>query len=386
MTNMGTIVTNSATGYVDENGRNASNDIGGTIENNAGTVRSNNPDCTVENNTGTVDYNSGVVVNADGGVVKVNRGGEVQGSGTVNINLSNPDKVESGVTVINQMWELISNVWGHLTPSGSRASESTGTGDIYKENEYSATRQLRVWLSTTGEVIVSPTDANRQIRSLAATDGGANIERLENGTYRITNITKDVNLAVSFVGDPVPESTANNDSGSGKSEDNASSTRTAVEAATISQLSNVTAVLDASMKRVAAIAPVITQGALFAAVDASGNVIPADIKHDYSSSDKDRVDFPKNALTMTGISLEGKETAVYYSGKMTNVSAGSVMTVRANTNPAKGEIMFAVFRNPATGMMSFLKVQVNADGTVSFEVPYADCEFSLVNIQDAKQQ
>lgn len=388
MSNMGTIVTNSETGYVDENGRNASYDQGGTIENNAGTVRSNNELCTIGNNTGTVEYNSGVVVNADGGVVKVNRGGEVKGSGTVNINLSNADKVESGVTVINQMWELISNVWGHLTPSASSyASEYSATGDIHKENEDSATRQLRVWLSTTGEVIVSPTDANRQIKSLAATNGGAMVERLENGTYKISNITKDVNLAVSFYGDPDPASVPNKETDSEHKEDGTPSTQTSVDAATAAQLTGVTAVLDASMKRVAAIAPVITQGALYGAVDAYGNIIPADISQNESGKmNKERESFLQNALTMTGISLEGKEAIASFSGKMTNVSAGSVVTMRAYTKPEKGDIMFAVFKNPATGMMSFLKVQVNADGTVSFEVPFADCEFSLVNITNKKQK
>ena len=120
-------------------------------------------------------------------------------------------------------------------------------------------------------------------------------------------------------------------------------------------------------------------------VDANGNIIAADIRqNDEMRNGRESESFLKNALTMTGISLEGKETAVHYSGKMINVSAGSVVTMRAYTNPAKGDIMFAVFKNPVTGMMSFLKVQVNADGTVSFEVPFADCEFSLVNIKDKK--
>ena len=245
--------------------------------------------------------------------------------------------------------------------------------------------QLRVWLSTTGEVIISPTDANRQIRSLTATNGGANVDRLENGTYRITNITKDVNLAVAFVGDPIPGSTSDKKSGSEKNDASPSSPVASVDTATAAQLSGVTAVLDASMKRVAAIAPVITQGALYGAVDANGNIIPADIRQtDNTKSNRESEAFLKNALTMTGISLEGKKTSVNYAGKMTNVSAGSVVTMRAYTNPAKGDIMFAVFKNPATGMMSFLKVQTNADGTVSFEVPFADCEFSLVNISDKK--
>jgi hypothetical protein len=41
-------------------------------------------------------------------------------------------------------------------------------------------------------------------------------------------------------------------------------------------------------------------------------------------------------------------------------------------------MVYVVFKNPITGAMTYVLPKINKDGSISFEVPFNNCEFSIV--------
>ncbi len=130
------------------------------------------------------------------------------------------------------------------------------------------------------------------------------------------------------------------------------------------------------------LAPTITNPALnYAAVDLSGKAVSV------SMSDITKIDTPeaktiiathedyvKTALIASGLNITSAKSV--YTGQYVASAVNSVMTLKVSTS--KSANIFVVFIDPKTGKKTYVKPRVNKNGTISFEVPFANCELSII--------
>ncbi len=196
--NEGTIDTVSQDSLVDSNtGTIGTVEQAGGEEHCDGEVWSNSGE--VNNNNGIVDNNFGTVnENGSTGVVKVNYPeGTVGGAGVIEMNLDDASHGDR-VTVQKQMWQIVSDVWDAMEPSGTR-------GDYWVWEDYT----YRVWVrENTG--VVNLRSRNGKITDLSFSGGGdnASVVPIGDGVWRITGLTSILRiLGVTFESiepEPVP--------------------------------------------------------------------------------------------------------------------------------------------------------------------------------------
>lgn len=376
--NNGTVTTNNGT--IGTNGKyylNVENKWkGATVETNAAgaTIQMNDSLATVNSNAGTVEKNKGTVVNTDSGKVKVNMGGTVNG-GIVEINLSNADKVTNVEDGMKQYWQMLSSKLGNLI------FNPVAVNDTYEVQEGS--EQVKIWLWDQGSVIISPADATKEFKNIALSGGGATIERLENGNYKISGITKDINLAVSFIGDPEPQPTQpkKSEDKEVKREEKKAETPAVNPVYTQAILPTVEPIIVpvAPSAIVETLAPVIGPTATYGAVDLSGQPVAITVTPMDSSISSTHIATLGSMLATKGIVIDTEKTASSYSGIISSAAVNSVMTLRTFVAPNAKDV-FIFFVDPTTGRKTYVKPKINTDGTLSFEVPFANCQFSVVNV------
>ncbi len=391
----GTVTENH--GSIDQIGMNPTQpgNIRGTVALNAndGSIRNNDGD--VLRNEGTILMNNteGTVVNADGGVIEVNTG-TATGTGTIKINLSDAEIGENNV--LKQMWQIVCAKIGNLFYTDN--STSVDTAEIYDCVNAGQT-ELYLWEGTgenEGAVFFTPADAEQEIESMTISGGGATVEKQEDGSWKVFGITKDVTLNVKFVGEPDPQPVQPKEEPKESDDDSSSSNNNKTEdaqpaaqpvnytpvvtaASTASALAVVTATPSAAVE---AYAPVLPYHAAYAAVDLSG--VPTDISVVATDANEELrkacVDLMKSALAASGV--QAKEVFTGYTGTIKTGSVGSVMTLRGimSADPKFNleTSVFVAFKNPITGEITYVKPKINVDGSISFEVPFQQCEFSVV--------
>ena len=113
----------------------------------------------------------------------------------------------------------------------------------------------------------------------------------------------------------------------------------------------------------------------FKAVDMSGrplSVAVSEVKNTVLT--KAHTDFIETALKSVGVSFTSIKPA--YTGYIASKAANSVMTLRVSTS--KNAKVFVVFVDPVTGKKTYVKAKRNNNGSISFDVPFANAEFSVV--------
>ena len=128
------------------------------------------------------------------------------------------------------------------------------------------------------------------------------------------------------------------------------------------------------------LAPVINAFAPYGAVDLNGMPVSVYVTDTDPEQKKSKVyeAFINNVLATAGIQIDAKETIAAYTGAIACTAANSVMTFRTVPNP--GATLYVIFTDPVSGSVTYVLPKVNPDKTISFEVPFANCEFSVVNV------
>lgn len=374
--NLGTVVNNKGMIIDNSNAYRLSDGsvIAGVINTNEGDVKENN--AIILLNKGTVDNNHGTVNNGTNGVVSANYGGTVTGEGTVELNFSNADKVDSTVNVVQQLWQVVCDKIGHLgifdaDPYADKASVFHTINDLYLWDQ--------------GSMIIKPLDESRKFNDVKLGNDGAVLEKLEDGSYKMSGITKDVVLMVLFEGETAPRPiVVHPGKDDEKSQDNnnepAPASPAAIASAAILPTQMPQSVPVAPSEVVTRLAPVINAFAPYGAVDLSGMPVSVYVADTDPEQKKSKVyeAFINNVLATAGIQIDAKETIAAYTGAIACTSANSVMTFRAVPNP--GATLYVIFTDPVSGSVTYVLPKVNPDKTISFEVPFANCEFSVVNV------
>lgn len=359
--------------------------VKGTVETNEGTIGRNA--AIVEDNNGTIRVNEskGVVKDNTDGIVKINEGGVVNG-GTVEINLGHPENAMAA-NVLQQMYQVISEKLGNL--SWTDATDN-GKNDYYETYSYGS--QVELWLDTKGKLILTPADPTKEIKSISTPNGGATVVKREDGKYEIYGITKDTNLSVLFVGESVPvkvevkaEEKKDDDKKEEKKTESAPSVVSTPAVATLTASSPVPV---APSAKVMTLAPVINPSALYGAVDLNG--VPTNatvVSSENNAMRSSSTNLITSALATSGIVRE--EIYTGFTGKITTQSQGSIMTLNnvvVTYNYKYDTDIYVAFKNPATGAMMYVLPKINSDGSISFEVPFANCEFSVVYAEKVSRQ
>ncbi len=368
-TNKGTIIDNSSTYKLSDDSV-----IPGVINTNEGEVRENN--AMILLNKGTVDNNHGTVNNGTNGVVSANYGGTVTGEGKVELNFSHADKVDGTVNVVQQLWQVVCDKIGHLDmfdaePYADKTSVFHSMNDLYLWDQ--------------GSMIIKPLDNSRKLNDVKLGNGGAVLEKLEDGSYKMSGITKDVVLMVQFEGEASPRPiVVHPEKDDEKSHDNdnepAPVSPASIASAAILPTQMPQAVPVAPSETVTRLAPVINAFAPYGAVDLSGMPVSVYVADTDPEQKKSKVyeAFINNVLATAGVQIDAAETIAAYTGAIACTSVNSVMTFRATPNP--GATMYVIFTDPVSGSVTYVLPKVNPDKTISFEVPFAKCEFSIVNV------
>ncbi len=350
----------------------------GTVTTNNGTI--NNNAAIVQENAGTVNYNesTGVVTNTNNGKVEVNKGGTVNG-GTVEINLGHPESA-AAANVLQQMYQVISEKLGNLSWTDGTDNNKQ---DYYEEHFSSS--QVNLWLDTEGKLILTPADPTKEIKSISTPNGGATVVKRDDGKYEIYGITKDTNLSVLFVGESVPvkvevKTEENKEEDKKEEKKTTTTTPSVVSTPAVATLTAASPVPVAPSAKVMTLAPVINPSALYGAVDLNGVPTNATIVSSQSSAmSSSSTNLITTALATSGIVRE--EVYTGFTGRITTQSQGSIMTLKnvvATYNYKYGTDIYVAFKNPVTGAMMYVLPKINNDGSISFEVPFANCEFSVV--------
>ena len=350
--------------------------IGSTVENNteSGVIHHVAGPSTVVNNEGTIYNNEGTISN-NSGTVKINDGGTVNG-GVVEINLSEESTVSEATTVVQQMWQVISDKIGHLAYYGENNTE--GKEDVYVQERSS--EQVKVYLWEDGSMIISASDCSKKLSSITIPNGGATIEALADGSYRISGITKDINLAVLFEGDSKPKPIEIKTETPSETDENKPQEQVAVTTPAQITLSTdmPTIVPTAPSAIVNALAPVVAANALYASVDLNGTPVAVNIVADKTFTiAKAEENILSLALQNSGIKISNMQTA--FSGTITTAVANSVMTLRISA--IENMTTYVVFTDPVTGKTTYVRPKINADGTISFEVPFANARFAVIAVK-----
>ncbi len=363
--NNGTVATNEEGAIIDTNTAEAVVKLNnGTVSTNNGTVEKNDKNGKVNDNSGTVVLNDGTVVNTEEGKVEVNFGGKVEG-GKVEINLGGEGDVKD-TTVEKQMWKVASDLWDKLTGKEKKK------GDTYNYND------VDLYLWEDGALVIKPADNTKIITAIdldEASKDGAKVEKLSNGSWRISGITKDIKITPEFADKPAPKPTPKPSpspdpkGGSDEPEDRNDDD------------------------------------------DNGGNLRPADMSHDYytpvagastltagnAMAVVSGTDGSVGAVTLVPI-LDPSITASQInfvcgnlSSKM-DVSKAQLVTTSSvrlatpgmismsftNIMLTANSIVYVSCTDLATGQQSFVQATVNANGTISFRCPYTYCAFSVV--------
>ena len=125
-----------------------------------------------------------------------------------------------------------------------------------------------------------------------------------------------------------------------------------------------------------ALAPTLTSPAeAYKAVDMSGRPLVSSVtQFEDAATTKVHTDFIESALKSAGVTFVSVTPA--YTGHVVSQAANSVMTLRVSTNP-KAKV-FVVFVDPKTGKKTYVRAKQNKNGTISFDVPFANADFSVV--------
>lgn len=339
--NAGTIETNTDTGIVGENdGKVETNNgmvesnTGGTIDTNAGTVGKNGGDIkvntgTVKENNGVVEENQGTVNNAPSGQILVNNGGTVTGEGKVEINLGNKGKVDETVTVVQQMWQLNYQGKKHLKFTDGKEK---GVDNIYTRTD--ADGKLQVWVWEDGSVIVKPLGNWDTVKMTV--DNGANIEKLKDGTFKITNVTADINLGVTLINHTVSDDSYSDNDGK---QDNG--------------------ILEGLI------------GGSYTAVSVNGT--PLDLKIAFGNTNYDWYGYIASADKGVG------NIKTLYTGVIEGASKDCLVTFGNEVNFVTLQNAYVVFRDTKTGEVTYVDLGEKRKGDkLSFHIPYENCEFGIV--------
>ncbi len=358
--NMGTIGTNAGT-LIDNMSRPGGTP--GTVTTNTGTIRENNG--LVSENNGEIVANNGTVVNGSSGVVDENWGGSVSGDGKVLKNFGNAT-VAAGVEIVQQFWNVATSKFAHLKFNDT---SSGGKSDVVLASN-------SAWLWEDGATIIKPADDTKTLKSVTLQGNGATLIKNEDGTYRLSGITKDVVLLVLFEGESEPKPVVVHVDD--KKEDNKvenKQTQVVTPVATAVLPTSMPATVPAAPSAIVEkLAPVINFAAEYGAVDLNGTPIVVDVKSTGDEATREVYKtFMTNVLAQNGI--QAKEVVTAHVGTIKAPVANSVMSYRIT--PMKGMTLYVCFKS-ADGKVTYVRPKINADGTISFEVPFADCEFSIV--------
>lgn len=347
-TNTGIVLNNTPSGEVDvNNGTVGENDgkvetnngmvesnTGGTIDTNAGTVSKNGGDIkvntgTVKENNGVVEENQGTVNNAPSGQILVNNGGTVTGEGKVEINLGK-GKVDETVTVVQQMWKLNYNNMNSLSITDCRDHDKA---NIYTMQDTNG--KLQVWLWEDGSVIVKPL-GNWDVMELSA-DNGAKVEKRSDGSFRISNVTRDTNLGFTLYNYTVSNDSDDND-----------------------YRAPYSGILEGLI------------GGSYTAVGVDGT--PLDLKITFGSTNYDWSRFVPSIANGT------TDVITLYTGVIEGASKDCLVTfgdeVRFVTS---GHNAYVVFRDTKTGEVTYEDLgRKDAGNKLSFHIPYENCEFGII--------
>lgn len=336
--NNGTVGEND--GKVETNNGMVESNTGGTIDTNAGTVGKNYGDIkvntgTVKDNNGVVEENQGTVNNAPTGQILVNNGGTVTGEGKVEINLGNKGKVDETVTVVQQMWQLNYNNMNGLSITDCRDHDKA---NIYTMQDTNG--KLQVWLWEDGSVIVKPL-GNWDVMNLSA-DNGAKVEKRSDGSFRISNVTRDTNLGFTLY----------NYTGSDDDYD----------------YNNTYKSWEEDIRK-----------ASYTSMDANGN--PIDIKITASNTTYDWVGYINQT---TGKS----DYRTLFTGTIKEATKGSFVEYDGSAGiPVPNLRTIVIFRNPQTGEIAYEDLGVSWSGyRLKFHVPFENCEFAIVFRPEAFEQ
>ena len=366
----GTIVKNSATGEIFGNL--------GNIDCNEGTVSMNA--CMITENAGVVEQNgtfvfnndkNGTVTNVeyDGGVdiseIFINQG-TVNGIGRIDYNI---DDAEAGdnVNVLKQMWNVVTNVWNKIfvednsftTVQETQFDGCDNSSDVlFLYDEEGNINDS--WLYEEGYMIVGSSDENNPITSLVADKGSSVvIEDLGNGFWKISNISDKIKITPTFSKDkPVPGPTPDPDPTPDPTPKKAESSEYAPSLVAFFVPTQ--------------IIPDDFEALKIDIVEKQGKVAGEILKVNNKTTIKSFKDYAK----LIGVEDVDNKFIILTSSKVKNIGPAIIGLGKKIKLTSEDKIYAIIYDNIAK-VTTKVDAIVNADGTVSVEVPSTDCMISL---------